>query len=146
MGRFARWTTALGAACALLVTGCSGGSSGDGGSGGNADGARPSADSSGSTAQLPSSLTSQKLDWGRCKAAAGFSAPGGDWQCATLKVPLDWSKPGGETIGLALIRAQARGDNRIGSLLFNFGGPGSSGVATMPAYAAVVPLLRAGPS
>jgi pimeloyl-ACP methyl ester carboxylesterase len=139
MGLFARWATALGAAAALLVTGCSGGSSDDGG---KTDRSQPSADSSGPAAQLPSSLTSQRLAWGRCKGAGGSSAPGRDWSCATLKVPLDWSRPGGETIDLALIRAKARGDNRIGSLLFNFGGPGSSGVATMPAYAAVVSLLR----
>ncbi|GCB46092.1 alpha/beta hydrolase [Streptomyces sp. NL15-2K] len=141
MTRFVRWT-ALGAAAALLVTGCSGGSSGDDKSGGETGTARPSAGSSGAAAAPPSSLTSQKLDWGRCKATADSSAPGSDWQCATLKVPLDWSKPDGETIGLALIRAKARGENRIGSLMFNFGGPGESGVSVMPGYAATASLLR----
>ncbi|MGW0335136.1 alpha/beta hydrolase [Streptomyces sp. NPDC003011] len=139
MRRCARWA-ALGAVAALLATGCSGGSSGDDGNGGAGEKSdRPSA---GSAVRLPSALTSQKLDWGRCKAGADSSAPGSDWQCATLKAPLDWSKPDGETIGLALIRAKARGENRIGSLLFNFGGPGSSGVATMPAYADVASPLR----
>lgn len=141
MTRFVRWT-ALGAAAALLVTGCSGGSSGDDKSGGETGTARPSAGSSGAAAAPPSSLTSQKLDWGRCKATADSSAPGSNWQCATLKVPLDWSKPDGETIGLALIRAKARGENRIGSLMFNFGGPGESGVSVMPGYAATASLLR----
>ncbi|KOU67644.1 peptidase [Streptomyces sp. MMG1533] len=142
MTRFIRWA-ALGTAAALLVTGCSGGSSDDD-KGGRKTGRAQSSDESSGTADsaLPSSLTSQKLDWGRCKATADSSAPGSDWQCATLKVPLDWSKPDGETIGLALIRTKARGDNRIGSLLFNFGGPGGSGVSTMPAYAATVSLLR----
>ncbi len=141
MRGFARWTALL-AAAGLLMTGCSGGSSGDDTSGGRTGRAQPSARSSIAASPLPSSLTSQRLDWGRCRATADFSAPGADWQCATLKVPLDWSKPHGKTIGLALIRAKARGENRIGSLLFNFGGPGSSGVSTMPGYAAVVPLLR----
>ncbi|WP_411150300.1 alpha/beta hydrolase [Streptomyces sp. A30] len=142
MTRFVRWT-ALGAAAALLVTGCSGGSSSDDKGGRKTGRAQPSAESSGTAdSALPSSLTSQKLDWARCKATADSSAPGSDWQCATLKVPLDWSKPDGETIGLALIRTKARGDNRIGSLLFNFGGPGGSGVSTMPAYAATTSLLR----
>jgi pimeloyl-ACP methyl ester carboxylesterase len=142
MTRFVRWT-ALGAAAALLVTGCSGGSSGEDNSGGETGTTRPPADSSGAAAPAPpSALTSQKLDWGRCKATADSSAPGSDWQCATLKVPLDWSKPDGETIGLALIRAKARGENRIGSLLFNFGGPGESGVSVMPGYAATASLLR----
>ncbi|MFI6851799.1 alpha/beta fold hydrolase [Streptomyces sp. NPDC050416] len=113
MTRFARWT-ALAVASALLAAGCSGGSSDD--------------DKSG-------------LSWGRCKATDDGPAPSSDWQCATLKVPLDWSKPDGETIGLALIRAKARGDDRVGSLLFNFGGPGASGVSMMPSYAPTVSSL-----
>lgn len=49
-------------------------------------------------------------------------------QCATLRVPLDWSKPGGATISLAVIRKPATGpDRRIGSVLFNPGGPGEPG-------------------
>ncbi|MGX1241994.1 pimeloyl-ACP methyl ester carboxylesterase [Streptomyces pseudovenezuelae] len=59
-----------------------------------------------------------------------------------MKVPLDWSRPGGKTIDLALIRSLARGGDRIGSLLFNFGGPGASGIAGLPGYAATVSLLR----
>ncbi|MEU0999479.1 alpha/beta hydrolase [Streptomyces tibetensis] len=114
MTRFVRWT-ALAAASALLAAGCSGGPSDDDRSG---------------------------LSWGRCKAGADGPAPSSDWQCATLKVPLDWSKPDGETIGLGLIRAKARGGNRVGSLLFNFGGPGASGVSMMPSYAPTVSSLR----
>ncbi|GAA2436057.1 alpha/beta hydrolase [Streptomyces glaucus] len=117
MRRWFRWA-AVTAAAALLATGCGSGSSDDG---------EPAA---------------QRLDWGRCKATGDSPAPGDDWQCATLKVPLDWSKPDGETIGLALIRAKARGDDRLGSLLFNFGGPGGSGVSMMPSYAATVSHLR----
>ncbi len=66
------------------------------------------------------------------------------WQCATMRTPLDWDKPAGETIDLALIRAASRADaaDRIGSLLFNFGGPGESGVATLPALAADYEQLR----
>ncbi|KOV98947.1 peptidase [Streptomyces sp. NRRL B-1140] len=113
MAHFVRWT-ALAAASALLAAGCGGG---------------PSDDKSG-------------LSWGRCKATSGGPAPSSDWQCATLKVPLDWSKPDGETIGLGLIRAKARGGDRVGSLLFNFGGPGASGVSMMPSYAPAVSSLR----
>lgn len=60
------------------------------------------------------------------------------WQCATVKVPLDYANPDGRTIDLALIRAEAApgpGKKRIGSLLFNFGGPGGSGVSTLPLLA-----------
>ncbi|MGX1565639.1 alpha/beta hydrolase [Streptomyces sp. NPDC055506] len=115
MSRFLRWT-AVAVASALLAAGCSGGSSDDDKGGG--------------------------LSWGRCKATADAPAPSSDWQCATLMVPLDWSKPDGETIGLGLIRAKARGDDRVGSLLFNFGGPGASGLSMMPSYAPAVSGLR----
>jgi pimeloyl-ACP methyl ester carboxylesterase len=142
MARFVR-CAALGAATALLVAGCSGGSSSDDKNGGETSpAASPPSGSSGTTAALPSSLTGQKPAWGRCKATGDSPAPGSDWRCATLRVPLDWSKPEGETIGLALIREQARGDKRIGSLLFNFGGPGGSGVSMMPSYAPTVSQLR----
>ena len=146
MARFVRWT-AFGAAAALLVAGCGGGSSsGDkngSAGGGTSASASPSTGASGATtAALPASLTAQRLSWGRCKATADAPAPGNDWRCATLRAPLDWSKPQGETIGLAVIRAKADGGKRIGSLLFNFGGPGGSGVSTMPQYAATVSKLR----
>jgi pimeloyl-ACP methyl ester carboxylesterase len=138
MGRFVRWAAAT-AAAALLAAGCSGGTSGGGEGEQRSGSARPT--TTGAKA-LPAALTSQKLDWERCKATANSSAPGRDWQCATLKVPLDWSKPDSGTIDLALIRSKARGGDRIGSLLFNFGGPGASGVTGMPGYAATVSLLR----
>jgi pimeloyl-ACP methyl ester carboxylesterase len=135
MARFVRWT-ALTAAAALLVTGCGGGSSDGDEADGRTGGPSSPATSTDAAPPLPSSLTSQKLDWGRCKAAGNSPAPGDEWQCATLKTPLDWAEPGGRTIDLALIRTKATGDDRIGSLLFNFGGPGSSGVSTLPWYAA----------
>lgn len=153
MRYLARWM-AVGVTAVLLATGCGGGSSGDDKSGDRTDRTQPSAGSTTSSAtgsstapatggsSLPSSLTGQKLDWGRCEATADSYAPGSDWQCATLQAPLDWSKPDGERIDLALIRSKARGDRRIGSLLFNFGGPGSSGVSTMPAYAATASQLH----
>ncbi|MFF5103033.1 alpha/beta hydrolase [Streptomyces sp. NPDC000134] len=125
MGRFLRWTALAGVA-ALLTAGCGGGSSDDGKDRGGDDGP----------------LTAQRLDWGRCEATTDAPAPGGDWQCATLDVPVDWAEPDGERIGLALIRAKARGERREGSLLFNFGGPGGSGVSTMPSYAGTVSSLR----
>ncbi|KUO17103.1 alpha/beta hydrolase [Streptomyces dysideae] len=90
-------------------------------------------------------LTSQQLRWTDCpapsQAEGGGDTPsplpdGGEWQCATMKAPLDWDEPKGDTIKLALIRAKASGDEseRIGSLIFNFGGPGGSGITTLPAF------------
>ncbi|MEW2037801.1 alpha/beta fold hydrolase, partial [Streptomyces sp. NPDC005534] len=98
-------------------------------------------------------LTAQKLSWKECPAPSesegGGSAPsplpgGMEWQCATLKAPLDWADPKGDTIGLALIRAKTSGDasKRIGSLVFNFGGPGGSGVTTLPAFGKDYAALR----
>ncbi|MGA5517541.1 alpha/beta hydrolase [Streptomyces pseudogriseolus] len=127
MTRFTRWA-ALTAAAALLTAGCGGGGGG------------PSKDDSAGKDDKRGGDSA--LDWGRCEATADGPAPGDEWQCATLKVPLDWSKPDGETIGLALIRAEATDDDRIGSLLFNFGGPGGSGVSTLPAYAETAADLR----
>jgi pimeloyl-ACP methyl ester carboxylesterase len=50
-----------------------------------------------------------------------------DLECATLAVPLDWAEPDGDTIDLRVGRLATDGD-RIGSLLFNPGGPGEPGV------------------
>ncbi|HLL32559.1 MAG TPA: alpha/beta fold hydrolase [Streptomyces sp.] len=89
-------------------------------------------------------LTRQKLSWEDCptpsQAQGGGNAPsplpnGGEWQCATMKAPRDWDDPEGDTIELALIRAKATDPGRrIGSLIFNFGGPGGSGVTALPAF------------
>ncbi|MFG2284535.1 alpha/beta hydrolase [Streptomyces sp. NPDC048595] len=105
---------------------------------------RPAA-SSPAAGALPASLTAQKLSWRPCPAPStaqgGGTAPGRlpdgtAWECANLKAPLDYAKPTGDTLDLALVRAKAEGGGkRIGSLLFNFGGPGASGVATLPGYA-----------
>jgi hypothetical protein len=63
-------------------------------------------------------LTDQKLSWKDCpapsQAEGGGNAPsplpnGGQWQCATMKAPLDWSKTNGDTIGMSLIRVKATG-------------------------------------
>lgn len=63
----------------------------------------------------------QELSWGPCDE--------GEFECATLMVPLDYAEPDGTTIDLALLRSLATSDDRIGSLLINPGGPGASGVA-----------------
>lgn len=63
------------------------------------------------------------LDWGTCKDPNAKDAA---LQCATLKVPLDYDNPTGDSIIMALIRLPATGD-RLGAVLFNPGGPGGSG-------------------
>jgi pimeloyl-ACP methyl ester carboxylesterase len=50
------------------------------------------------------------------------------FECATATVPLDYAKPHGRTISLALTRLPATDRaHRIGSLFLNPGGPGGSG-------------------
>ncbi|MFD7511435.1 alpha/beta hydrolase, partial [Streptomyces sp. NPDC059853] len=99
--------------------------------------------------ELPAALTRQQVDWDVCGAptpeqGAG-EAPGAEWECGRLTVPLDYARPDGETLSLALIRIRAEpGAGRIGSLVFNFGGPGGSGVATLPRVARTYEPLRQG--
>lgn len=84
-----------------------------------------------------SSSASQRLAWNRCEAPEGGEQPGSEWRCATVKVPLDYAKPEGDTIGIALIRKEATDTSkRLGSMLFDFGGPGGSGVSILPRAAA----------
>ncbi|MDQ0794114.1 hypothetical protein QFZ58_002602 [Streptomyces sp. B1I3] len=85
----------------------------------------------------PTATSSGQLDWERCEAPEGGTAPGSEWRCATVDVPLDYAEPDGGTIGIALIRKEAtRRGERLGSMLFNFGGPGGSGVGILPRAAA----------
>ena len=72
----------------------------------------------------------QKIDWGDCEGA-GMGVPE-DLQCGKVTVPLDYAKPGGETLDLAMARFRATGESR-GSVLLNFGGPGASGVSELTA-------------
>jgi pimeloyl-ACP methyl ester carboxylesterase len=54
---------------------------------------------------------------------------GTNLQCASVRVPLDWGRPAGGRITLAVIRHLAsHPDRRIGSLFVDFGGPGVAGV------------------
>src|ERR1700753_485302 len=51
-------------------------------------------------------------------------------QCATAEVPLDYDRPNGAKVTLALLRVKARDQkHKIGSLFVNPGGPGASGVS-----------------
>ncbi len=66
----------------------------------------------------------QKPDWKRCEADSPTA-----YQCATVKVPLDYRKPGGKRIDLAISRIRtAEPGQRRGILLSNPGGPGGEGL------------------
>ncbi|MFF4208525.1 alpha/beta hydrolase [Streptomyces sp. NPDC001796] len=81
----------------------------------------------------PSALAryyTQKLTWRTC------GVPG--FQCATMKAPRDYAKPGAGDVRLAVARKRATGQGRpLGSLLVNPGGPGGSAVGYLEQYAGV---------
>lgn len=73
----------------------------------------------------------QKPSWHRC----GTELPA-SLQCATIKVPLDYAKPGAKKLDLAISRMKTSTKReRRGVLLLNPGGPGGPGV-DMPLYLA----------
>ncbi|WP_156821183.1 hypothetical protein [Microlunatus phosphovorus] len=58
-----------------------------------------------------------KLKWRKCGGA----------KCATVKVPLDYDKPHGQKIKLAVLKRPAKNQKtKIGTLFVNPGGPGGS--------------------
>jgi pimeloyl-ACP methyl ester carboxylesterase len=75
------------------------------------------------------------IHWVPCQGSAG---PAG-YQCATILVPRDPARPGsGPYIPMALDRHPAVGQ-AIGSLVINPGGPGASGVDSLPQIVSVMP-------
>lgn len=81
----------------------------------------------------PAALASyygQKARWHSC------GVPG--FECATLKAPLDYDKPAGGDVRLAVARKKATGPGkRLGSLFVNPGGPGGSAIGYLQAYAGI---------
>ncbi|WP_181772040.1 alpha/beta hydrolase [Amycolatopsis pittospori] len=71
------------------------------------------------------SAATGSLKWAPCPDVATL-------QCATVKVPLDYRKPGGPTIDVAVSKlASTKPAKRRGVMLMNPGGPGGPGL-TMP--------------
>ncbi|MFD0005108.1 alpha/beta hydrolase [Streptomyces sp. NPDC127178] len=62
--------------------------------------------------------------------------PGAKFECARLKVPLNYEEPDGKTASIAVFRVAARGGKPTGSLLLNPGGPGFPGTSFAPQAAA----------
>ncbi len=79
------------------------------------------------------------IDWGECPSEWG-QVTSGDippqenirFDCATVPVPLDYDEPDGQQIQIAAKRIPATDqENKIGTIFFNPGGPGGSGVDVM---------------
>jgi pimeloyl-ACP methyl ester carboxylesterase len=69
--------------------------------------------------QTLSGYYAQEITWKSCNQ---------DFQCATLAVPIDYSKLSTGTFEIALLKYEARTSKKLGSLIVNPGGPGGSGV------------------
>ena len=112
-----RWVAAP--LAALVLSGCSvfGGSSPDPSPVGTASAVEGEA----ATDPALAAFYGQDLQWADCS---------GGFECSRLTVPVDYARPAGETLSLALVRLRtsATGDDRLGSLVLNPGGPGASGV------------------
>lgn len=81
-------------------------------------------------AVLAAPTATDSLNWSDC---------GNGFQCATLSVPVDYQKPNGPKLDLALQRLPARNQaSRIGSLLVNPGGPGGSAIEFLRNWAGAV--------
>ncbi|MGW5634056.1 alpha/beta hydrolase [Streptomyces sp. NPDC003832] len=115
------------AVTALVVPACS--------TGGSTSSASPAAQAG--LAALPQATPDalapyygQKLSWRGCGVP--------DFECATLRAPLDYAEPAKGEVRLAVSRKKATGPGeRIGSLLVNPGGPGGSAVGYLQAYAGI---------
>jgi pimeloyl-ACP methyl ester carboxylesterase len=111
------------AGCLALLVGCSS-------SGSSPDSAVPTTSPSSVTSAPPTTAPTtapaatlrqfyaQHLQWSDC---------GDGFECGNLTVPVDYAKPGGPTMKVAVIRKRSSGAHH-GSLVINPGGPGASGV------------------
>jgi hypothetical protein len=91
-----------------------------------------------------------QIDWKECnKTLVATDLPS---ECANFTVPLDYTTPSDErTIELQIARVKARVQPSKGTILINFGGPGSPGRSSLAqnagllkAYAVSLRLLSSG--
>ena len=82
-------------------------------------------------------IDSGALEWAPCVDVGNALV---DLECVTLMVPLDYEQPDDAMIDIALTRVPtADPGSRIGSLVFNPGGPGGSGIDFLANAAILVP-------
>ena len=84
----------------------------------------------------PASAAGLSLDWQDCGDAGA--------QCATASVPKDYDQPGLGTLDVDVAKSPATGPGKkLGSLFFNFGGPGAQAAPYIEAYGAdLFPVLN----
>ncbi|PRY39714.1 alpha/beta hydrolase [Umezawaea tangerina] len=79
----------------------------------------------------------QHVDWRACQRGPddgdGRALDEAGVQCADIRVPLDYSHPGGRAITVAIARSKATDTaHYAGPLLFNLGGPATPVLSTVP--------------
>lgn len=83
-------------------------------------------------APVPTSPEDPRIEWHHCQLnaadAEGAALDEAGAECGELKVPLDYGRPSGPQITIALSRLPATGD-RIGTMVLNDGGPGGPGLS-----------------
>ncbi|GAB3401676.1 alpha/beta hydrolase [Flindersiella endophytica] len=85
----------------------------------------------------PDRYAHQKIDWKKCQLNAddevGKELDQAGAQCADITVPLDYSRPSGPAITVAISRLPATDTKRrIGAIVLNGGGPGGPGIDMPP--------------
>ncbi len=76
-------------------------------------------------AALPGKFTRQRLAWKACKPR---DLVWRDVRCALFTVPLDYARPDGRTIKVAIDESLATRSKNLGVLMTNPGGPGGAGL------------------
>lgn len=78
-----------------------------------------------------------QIQWGPCPDDLPQSL-----ECGTLQVPIDWNATDGEHIALAMARITTTNTtNRIGTILYNPGGPGGNAIEVCANHAAGIPIF-----
>ncbi|MGW6918165.1 alpha/beta hydrolase [Kitasatospora sp. NPDC054939] len=133
--------TALATGTLLLGTACEDGARSDRSAGATAPGTAASGADRATGAGNPAlkAFHGQQIAWAACPADRAAEEAGVDLsttRCGTLRVPLDYTRPDGDTLDIALMKLPASlPDRRIGSLAINPGGPGGSGIDMLKSWA-----------
>ncbi|WIK64378.1 alpha/beta hydrolase [Gleimia hominis] len=113
-------------ATALLVAGCS--------AGGSAEESKNGAHSEKSSDPKLQVFYDQEVKWGSCDGDAQVAEisqnrlQGKQYQCANVKVPVDYQKPEGPSVQLRVARFSQDGSHNRTPLVYNPGGPGGSAI------------------
>ncbi|HUR73944.1 MAG TPA: alpha/beta hydrolase [Sporichthya sp.] len=80
--------------------------------------------------------SASKISWSACQDETLAAAKA---ECGFLDVPLDWAKPAGEKIQVAVSRVKGTAAKSQGVMLINPGGPGGSGLGFSAYLAELLP-------